>query len=85
MSLVSPLAMASAQDWETRKVEDGITVQSRLPENAKYQEFRADTEIDATIAQAIALLSDNEACPEWLYRCKESKSRMNIRPTARIY
>jgi hypothetical protein len=85
MSLVSPLAMASAQDWETRKVEDGITVQSRLPENAKYQEFRADTEIDATIAQAIALLSDNEACPEWLYRCKESRLIKEISPTERIF
>jgi len=85
LPLVSPLAIASAQDWQIRLVKDGITVQSRLPENAKYQEFRADTEIDATIAHAIALLSDNEACSEWLYRCKESRLLKEISPTERIF
>ena len=59
--------------WETRLDKDGILVQSRLNAGSKYEEFRAEAEIDATVAQTIALLKDTSACPQWLFRCKESR------------
>ena len=59
--------------WETRLDKDGILVQSRLNAGSKYEEFRAEAEIDATVAQAMALLIDTSACTQWLFRCKEGR------------
>ena len=66
------LTWTDAYAWETRLDEDGILVQSRLISATKYEEFRAETEIDATVAQAMALLIDISACTQWLFRCKEA-------------
>lgn len=79
------LAWVDAYAWETRVDEDGILVQSRLTPGAKYEEFRAEAEIDATVAQAIALLKDTSACTQWLYRCKESRIIRETSPTERIF
>ena len=76
---------AGAFAWDTRVDEDGILVQSRLNAGARYQEFRAQTEIDATIAQAIALLKDTSACTAWLFRCRESRVIQEISATERTF
>ncbi len=83
-TLVS-LACLDAYAWETRLDKDGILVQSRLTSGAQYQEFRAEVEIDATVAQAIALLKDTSACTQWLFRCKESRIIREISSTERIF
>lgn len=74
-----------AYAWETRLDEDGILIQSRLTPGAKYEEFRAEVEIDATVAQAIALLKDTSACTQWLFRCKESRIIRETSTTERIF
>jgi hypothetical protein len=79
------LLYTEAHAWETRLDKDGILVQSRLTAGAKYQEFRAEAEIDATVAQAIALLKDTPACRHWLFRCKESRLIREMSSTERIF
>lgn len=79
------LMNTEAHAWETQLDKDGILVQSRLTAGAKYQEFRAEAEIDATVAQAIALLKDIPACRQWLFRCKESRLITEISTTERIF
>jgi hypothetical protein len=79
------LTCMDAQAWETRLNKDGILVQSRLTSGVKYKEFRAEAEIDATVAQAIALLKDTSACTQWLFRCKESRVIRELSTTERIF
>ena len=79
------LTWADAYAWETRLDEDGILVQSRLTSGAKYEEFRVETEIVATMAQAIALLEDASACTQWLFRCKESQIIRETSATERLF
>jgi hypothetical protein len=78
-------AWVDAHAWETRRDEDGILVQSRPTPGAKYEEFRAEAEIDATVAQAIALLKDTSACTQWLFRCKESRIIREMSNTERVF
>lgn len=78
-------AYAWENAWETRLDKDGVLVQSRLTPGVKYQEFRAEVEIDATVAQAIALLKDTSACPHWLFRCKESRVIQEISSMERTF
>jgi len=79
------LTWTDAYGWETRLDEDGILIQSRLTSGAKYEEFRAEVEIDATVAQAIALLIDISACTRWLFRCKEGHVIRETSATERIF
>ena len=76
---------AGAFAWETRLDKDGILVQSRLNAGSKYEEFRAEAEIDATVAQAMALLIDTPACTQWLFRCKEGRVIRQISSTERTF
>ena len=79
------LTWTDAYAWETRLDEDGILVQSRLISATKYEEFRAETEIDATVAQAMALLIDISACTQWLFRCKEGRVIRETSTTERTF
>ena len=71
--------------WETVLHKDGILVESRLKSHLRYREFRAKTEISATIAQAIALLKDTAACKQWLYRCEDSWVIRELSSTERLF
>ena len=79
------LTWTDAYAWETRLDEDGILVQSRLISATKYEEFRAEAEIDATVAQAMALLIDISACTQWLFRCKEGRVIRETSTTERTF
>lgn len=72
ISLVfSPWTLAA--EWESRLDKDGVVVESRRQEGAKYEEFRAYTLVESNVASALALLQDTTACTEWVFRCKESR------------
>jgi hypothetical protein len=83
--LVLPEAVRADSSWQPRYEKDGIRVLSRTPENEKYQEFLAEVEVAATLAQAISLLQDNAACTRWLYRCKESRIIQEVSNQERFF
>ena len=85
VTAILSLAAIDAHAWETRLDKDGILIQSRLTSGAKYEEFRAEVEIDATVAQAIALLRDPAACTQWLFRCKESRIIREIDTMEKVF
>lgn len=62
-----------AIEWENRLDKDGVVVESRKQEGAKYEEFRAHTVVEENVASALALLQDTDACTAWVFRCKESR------------
>ena len=81
------VASVQAEDasWQERKIEDGISVFSRYPPDSRYEEFKAITEVTATVAEAMALLDDTNACPRWLHRCKESRVLEQTGNTERLF
>ena len=85
VTTIAGFTWAEASAWETRLDKDGILVQSRLTSGTKYEEFRAEAEIDATVAQAMALLIDTSACTQWLFRCKEGRVIREISSTERTF
>lgn len=81
--LVSP--WVSAADWTGRYDKDGVVIESRKPEGAKYEEFRAHTVVEASVASALALLQDTGACSQWVFRCKESRILEQPSPVERTF
>ncbi len=73
LGLIASFSLLADEDWQERKIEDGISVYSRPVVNSRYQEFKAVTEVPATVAEAMSLLNDNDACVHWLHRCEESR------------
>lgn len=71
--LLLSFSSLAENSWQERKIEDGINVYSRVVENSRYQEFKATTEVEASVAEAMSLLNDTDACVDWLHRCKESR------------
>jgi len=80
--LPQPLAAA---DWQTRLEKDGILVESRPAQGSRYEEFRASLVMNAEPAHVIALLQDNSACSDWLYRCTESRLLESVSKTERYF
>lgn len=73
------------EGWLEQLNRDGVKVHTRPMADSKYQEFLASIEMEATTAQAIALLQDNSVCTQWLYRCMESRTIQQISKTERYF
>lgn len=76
---------ALAMEWKPRLDKDDVLVESRKPEGAKYEEFRASTEVEVSVAGALALLRDTNACVKWVFRCKESRTLEEPSATERTF
>lgn len=64
---------SSADNWELKKFENGITIYTRATETSKYKELKAIFQIKSSLSSVIALLNDVETYPQWVYRCETSK------------
>lgn len=62
-----------ADNWELKKVENGITIYTRATETSDYKELKAVFQIKSSMSSIIAILNDVEAYPEWVFRCETSK------------
>ncbi len=74
--LVASLLVAtplSASAWQSVREGDRVTVFSQTQEGSALQVFRAETEVDAPPAQALALIKDTAACVDWMHTCKSPK------------
>ena len=60
-------------NWELKKIENGITIYTRATETSKYKELKAIFQIKSSLSSVIALLNDVETYPQWVYRCETSK------------
>ena len=63
----------SADNWELKKFENGITIYTRATETSNYKELKAIFQIKSSLSSVIALLNDVETYPQWVYRCETSK------------
>ncbi|MDF3820729.1 START domain-containing protein [Leptospira sp. 96542] len=71
ISLVLSLYPQGAAEWSESKRKKGVVVFIRPFPNSNIDEFLGRTEVDATIAQVIAILSDPNSCKTMYNDCKE--------------
>ncbi len=71
--LVSFSKKTPANDWELKKLENGISVYTRLTEGSEYKELKVVFQIKTSLSSLVALLNDVESYPQWVYRCETSK------------
>jgi len=72
--LCSSISYASVdQQWDKAKEGHGVTVFTRFPDGSNCKEFKAVTEIDASLGSLVAVLADVEALPEWYRNLGEVK------------
>lgn len=70
--LGSTSACFSSDDWQLKKIENGITVYTRNSENSVFKELKAIAYLKTSLSSIIALLYDFESYPKWVYKCGKS-------------
>ena len=70
LTLVS-LSISYAQDttWIKKSQTDEVTVFYRKVPDAKVNEIKVETEVEASLSSIIAVLRDIKAYPDWIYNC----------------
>ncbi len=72
-ALLAGGAGAMEADWQPAKEEDGVSVATAKIGNSKFVAFRAETQINASVQEILAVLTDHESYPEWYDNCKETE------------
>jgi hypothetical protein len=67
-----PLGSASAESWRIELHKDGIRVSSRQFDGSPIRAIKAETDISAPFARAVALLLDAPMRPSWDEHCVEA-------------
>ena len=70
--------------WERVKNSNGIEVSVRPVPGSAIKEFKAVTEVKASISSVIALFEDAGSYTKWMYRCTEAKVLSNKNDYERI-
>lgn len=70
LSTVSSL-VAQSPEWSESKRKKGIQVLTRPFAGSNLDEFLGRTEVDASISQVVALLTDPASCKNLYHQCKE--------------
>ena len=83
--LINVPVLANEFGWQEQMVKDGITIEVRKVQGAKYREFRAVIELQAKAAHAVALLQDNAACAKWVLQCVSSEIIEVVNNTERYF
>lgn len=77
--------VSADQEWDKAKEGHGITVFTRLPDGSQCKEFKAVTEIDASLTSLVAVLADVESLPEWYKNLGEVKLLEQLNDHKAIY
>lgn len=62
----------SIDDWQLKKIENGITVYTRNSENTAFKELKAIACLKTSLSSIVGLLYDFESYPKWVYKCGRS-------------
>lgn len=76
---LGPTAAASTTDWRLEKEQDGISFYLRDFPQSTIPEFKAVTQIPATMARVLAVLLDVDNYQHWIHRCAQSFPLTEIR------
>ena len=67
-----PIPGMADTGWQLAKEKDGITVHTRDVDGSPVKQFKAFTNVSASLASVLAVMLDSDACSEWIYRCKDA-------------
>lgn len=67
------ITQAQADDWQTAKQADGITVSLSSVPGSEYKAYRGVVVINASVAKIRALQEDVAAACGWIHECKLQK------------
>ena len=70
---VAASATAMEADWQPAKEANGVRVATAKIAGSKFVAFRAETQIDASVDEILAVLTDHETYPEWYFNCKDTE------------
>ncbi len=87
ISLLFLLSFATnaQSDWKLMKDRNGIKVYMREAENSKYKSIRVTCTLEGTYDKLIAILTNVEHQPDWVYRAKATKLLKKNSPTDLMY
>lgn len=60
--------------WEIKKEQDGIIIYTSKVTNSKFRAVKAEMLVKGTVSGLVALVSDNDACPQWADLCEKSET-----------
>jgi hypothetical protein len=79
------LASQAQGEWKLKKEKDGITVYTRPSKGQAFDEFKATTTLDFSIATFVNVVRDVEAYPEWITDLSNTRMLVKKGDTAQIY
>lgn len=68
-------------DWQLKKVEDGISVYTKDLEYSNLKELKAVFQVRSSFSCIVSLLNDSESFPQWAYRCGQCSTLKKISDT----
>jgi hypothetical protein len=71
--IVLSAAALHADDWKLRKDKTGIQIFTRDVPGSKFKEFKAVTEVDASMAGVLKLMEDIDSFTQWYPNLREMR------------
>lgn len=62
------------RDWTLREDSRSIRVYTRSVEHSAFDAFRAETQLDASMDQLLAVMSRPGSCLRWVHTCSEARA-----------
>lgn len=69
-----PILSFASEDWRLDKANDQVEVYLRDYPGSNIPEFKAITQIPASMASILAVLLDVAAYPEWVHQCRKAET-----------
>jgi hypothetical protein len=79
------LCAAAQSDWHLKKDEDGIKVFTANADNSDFKCIKVECTVKATQSQLVALLTDINRQPDWVYGSKSAEVLKSIKPNEFIF
>lgn len=73
LALLIPFCSFGQTPWELKEDKEGIRIYTRTLPNKKYLEFKATTEVDASMHSLIALLKSVDDMSSWMKNFEQNK------------
>ncbi|MEL6676291.1 MAG: START domain-containing protein [Bacteroidota bacterium] len=72
-------------DWELHTEEEGISIFTRLEEEARFKEVKATFQIESSLDHFISVLNDASAYTDWVYKCIKSERLETVNESSFYY
>lgn len=85
MIVEAPVQVFEREDWELHKMQSDIEVFLRDADDSDLKELKSTTIIEAPLTAIMAILSDIDNLPKWVYNCKTAEKLKVLSDTEFIY